>query len=143
VSKSCFGKRRIKIQKCHPSPKLSSRVVVVVVVVVVVAFSLSAFVVVPGWRIESDDRDSRALFSHRTFANPPIRFNNRSDAHTRSHANDASSSVTAPLLCSFSPFLLFLVSLFLNTDLTTKSAPAPAAGAPTKYGFTIVRWRSV
>ena len=71
-----------------------------------------------------------------TFANPPIRFNSRSDAHTRSHANEASSSVTVPLLCSFSPFLLLLLvllfSLFLNMDLTTKSAPAPAAGAPTK-----------
>ena len=66
-----------------------------------------------------------------TFANPPIRFNNRSEAHTRSHAKDASSSVTVPLLCSFSPFLT-LFSLFLNMDLTTKSAPAPAAGAPTK-----------
>jgi len=66
-----------------------------------------------------------------TFANPPIRFNSRSEAHTRSHAKDASSSVTVPLLCSFSPFLT-LFSLFLNMDLTTKSAPAPAAGAPTK-----------
>ena len=66
-----------------------------------------------------------------TFANPPIRFNSRSEAHTRSHAKDASSSVTVPLLCSFSPFLT-LFSLFLNMDLTTKSAPAPAAGAPTR-----------
>ena len=67
--KSCFlGKSRSSLALPSPPSSLLALLLLLLLLLLPPSHSPpSAFVVVPGWRIESDDRDSRAIFSHRSF----------------------------------------------------------------------------